>query len=332
MNRRTGLFLFLLLAGPAGAQTLPPPQSSPARGDEAGERWTAGPAMPTARSELAASLSEGRLYVGGGLLRSNVSYSFEVFDINIGSWRRLSPLPVALHHLGMAAFDGGIFVSGGYNTMVFLANQRGFWRYDTRRGGWDKLPDLPLARAAHAVVEAGGRLYVIGGVGPEPARVMVFDPRARTWLASPAPLPTIREHVTASEVGGRIFVAGGRDGSRNLATLEIFDPQANRWTKGRDMAGARSGHTAAFVAGKLHVAGGEGFDSLDPFASHEIYDPQTDSWSAGPPMPRAKHGLASGAFQSRWFVIGGATGAMALTYQSLTDTLEILETTPPKLN
>jgi len=89
-------------------------------------------------------------------------------------------------------------------------------------------------------------------------------------------MPTIKEGITASVVGSKIYVIGS-DSSVNY----VYDPATNMWDTKASMPVTphlSSGWscTSAVVDDKIHVIG---LDINGAF--HEIYDPETDSWSSG---------------------------------------------------
>jgi N-acetylneuraminic acid mutarotase len=288
--------------------------------------WQAAAPMPLARSELAATVLDGRLYVAGGIAQLGATPAFQVYDPGTDSWRALAPLPEPRHHFGMAALDGRIYVSGGYPTLPFFAGdaRSQLWVYDPAGDHWQSAAAMPLRRAAHAMVALDGRLYVAGGVGQAPEKLLRYDPAADRWDVPAAPLPTLREHLAAVALDGKLHVIGGRwRGKGNLATLEIYDPAADAWRRGADMPSPRGGITAAALAGHLHVTGGEDLSSGETFAAQDVYDPATDRWTSAAPLPAARHGLASGVTDNRWYVVGGGEKAGAMTFLTLSDRLDL---------
>jgi N-acetylneuraminic acid mutarotase len=288
--------------------------------------WQAATPMPLARSELAAAVLDGRLYAAGGIAQLGATHAFQVYDPADDSWRSLAPLPEPRHHFGMAALDGRIYVSGGFPTLPFFGSdaRSQLWVYDPAKDHWQSAAAMPLRRAAHAMAALGGRLYVAGGVGQEPEKLLSYDPAADRWDESAAPLPTLREHLAAVALGGKLHVIGGRwRGKGNLATLEIYDPAANAWRRAADMPSPRGGITAAALAGHIHVTGGEDLSSGETFAAQDVYDPATDRWTSAAPLPAARHGLASGVIDNRWYVVGGGEKAGAMTFLTLSDRLDL---------
>jgi N-acetylneuraminic acid mutarotase len=292
----------------------------------ADDGWRTAAPLPTARSELAATTLDGRLYVAGGIAQFGTTRTFQVYDPVADSWRDLAPLPEARHHLAMAALDGRIYISGGYVTLPFFDSnaESQLWVYDPKLDRWRALANMPSPRAAHAMAAFGGYLYVVGGVGIDSAAVLRYDPATDRWDRLAAPLKTLREHLAAAALDGKLYVVGGRwHGSGNSAALEIYDPGANAWRRGPDMPTRRGGLTAAPINGRIHVTGGEDLNTGETFDAHEVYDPATDRWTRAAPLPVARHGLASGVIDNRWYVVGGGEKAGAMTFLTLSDRLDI---------
>ena len=102
-------------------------------------------------------------------------------------------------------------------------------------------------------------------------------------------MPSARTEVAVAEVGGKIYVVGGFGGEREL---EIYDPAANRWSRGASIP--RELHHAAAVGWqeKLYVVGGfvEGWTPTDDV--HE-YDPASDRWKRLAALPTPRGALAA---------------------------------------
>ena len=279
--------------------------------------WSRGALLPTARSEMRAAAWDDRIYVPGGLGRFGSLGAFESYDPTADAWRVLPDLPVPVHHAGVAAVDGRVFVAGGYRDLTFRPDHAALFAFDVARERWERLPDLPAARAGHALVAVGEVLYVIGGVGPSAQRVLRFDLTTGRWLPPAADLPTPREHLDAVVLDGRIWAIGGRWRSGNLATVEVYDPATDAWAPAPPLPTPRSGLAAAVVDGRIHVVGGEALDSSRTFEAHEVYDPSLERWARWEAMIPGRHGLAAASVDGALYVIGGATRAGAGTFSSL---------------
>ena len=67
----------------------------------------------------------------------------------------------------------------------------------------------------------------------------IYDIATNTWTTgAPIPEPTgLTDHMTAYS-NGKIYVAGGYNGSAVLNTLRIYDIATNSWTTGAPMPDA----------------------------------------------------------------------------------------------
>jgi Bacterial Ig-like domain (group 2)/Kelch motif/Galactose oxidase, central domain len=98
-----------------------------------------------------------------------------------------------------------------------------------------------------------------------------------------ASLATPRSGHTATRLlDGRVLVAGGSSSGTPLASVEIYDPDADRWAVTTPMIGARRFHQALLLPdGRVLVLGGLGADN-GLLATAELYQPATQTWTAVP--------------------------------------------------
>jgi N-acetylneuraminic acid mutarotase len=117
-------------------------------------------------------------------------------------------------------------------------------------------------------------------------------------------MQTLREHLAAAVVDGRIYMIGGRSPALGLTgtSHEVYDPIANAWTTAAPLPMGRSGIGAAVLAGRIHVLGGEADHT---FAENEAYDPTTDSWLSFALLPTPRHGLGVVTVGNAIYVLGG---------------------------
>ncbi|MDQ3983917.1 MAG: kelch repeat-containing protein, partial [Thermoproteota archaeon] len=75
--------------------------------------WTTAAPMPTARSEIAGTILDGKVYVIGGFDGSGRSTTItEVYDPMTNQWTTAAPLPQPLDHTAAASFEGKLYVVG----------------------------------------------------------------------------------------------------------------------------------------------------------------------------------------------------------------------------
>ncbi|HEX7166128.1 MAG TPA: kelch repeat-containing protein, partial [Acidimicrobiales bacterium] len=78
------------------------------------ERTAAAP-LPTARTEVAGAALDGKIFVVGGFLENGApSPLVDVYDPKTDTWAAGPPFPVAIHHVGIVAARGRVWVAGGF--------------------------------------------------------------------------------------------------------------------------------------------------------------------------------------------------------------------------
>lgn len=194
---------------------------------------------------------------------------------------------------------------------------------------WVQKPPLHTARSHPATVSYKGKIYVFGGGGPNFLSlnsVEIYDLQSDTWSWG-SPMPTHRSGAVAALVNNRIYVIGGGykkpDGKfRFLTTVEIFDPESNRWDKGpamiqpHDYPGLAVSGDNIYIMGGHHPDATEGGPSRDPgFDFCEALNVNQGRWEETRPLPLPRFAL-KGAFLNGRII---ATGGVAFTGKGLTE-------------
>jgi N-acetylneuraminic acid mutarotase len=292
----------------------------PASADEGGT-WSHKAPMPGVRSETAAAVVDGRIYVIGGNTseardgKSAERYDaglVEVYDPNADTWRPLAPMPEGSGHNATAVLDGTIYVAGGFKARLHSKPVTNFYAYHPTTDSWETLPPLLRPRGSANLAAVDGKLHLLGGRIVETEGAIadhdVYDPRTRTWTKA-APLPTARDHMAVAVIGGRIHVYGGRTkgADANVTTHEVFDPKTGAWTTAAPMPVASSGGAFALYHGLAFFLGGE-CRNRATYDETQAYDPTTDSWRLLAPLPEGRHAVSAATVGGTLYVIGGATG------------------------
>ncbi len=170
---------------------------------------------------------------------------------------------------------------------------------------------MPTMRGALAAAVIDDKIYVVGGANRKifslvntPA-LEVYDPLDDTWEKL-APMPTPRDHLTASSLNGKLYAIGGRidvDYHNNLSANEVYDPKTNRWTQRAPMPTKRSGITSQVLSERILVFGGESGEGT--FTENEAYDPRTDSWETLAHLLEGRHGLGSASYKNAIHLFAG---------------------------
>ncbi len=279
--------------------------------------WQQAAFAPTARTEVAAAVLGGKIYVIGGfsplrfgnLLRLSVSDAVEVYDPGKNRWHLAAPLPKPLHHAAAVSVDGRLFVLGGFTpSLTTLWNPVAtLLEYLPAENRWLARQPMPTPRGALAAAALNGKIFAIGGYDGQRSLgvVEVYYPDTDSWQPAAA-LAVPRDHLAAAEADGQVYAIGGRvnlNYRRNLGVVEVYDPSAGRWREVKPMPTPRSGIAAAVLKGMIVVLGGE--SGTGTFREAEAYWPKADLWVSLPSMPTARHGLAAAAVGGRLYALLG---------------------------
>lgn len=295
--------------------------------------------LPEPAEEYWSITANGKFYLFGGTgVRTGTRYVLPgrvlEYDPSADKWTSKKQMPRPSDHMAVAEYRGKIYLFGGVSTER-LGNTGSYnfqlddsWEYDPAADSWKALAAMPTRRNAAAAVEAGGKIYVIGGSGlgagaPNPASVEqmlvldaneVYDPTTNKWESRRA-MPTPRNHPAIGMAGGKIYVIGGRIGSPNVgnfsadvtSVVEEYDPATDRWRAMLKMPTARSGEGWATYQGFIYVVGGELRDyHMDAVLRDvEAFDAAANQWFRLPSMPTARHGVNVAAIGNRLYMIGG---------------------------
>ena len=257
--------------------------------------------IPTPRSEVAAAVFRGVVYVVGGFGGGNVVETY-VPD----RWSAAPRYPISVDHAMAAGVDTGgtpgLYVFGG--NVSGVAVPRSFRFFGDQ--GWREIAPMPAPRSQAAAVAIGGRIFVVGGAQGDRlfSPTFVYDTATDRWTTA-APIPTPRDHLAAGAIDGRLCAVGGRKLSllQNLAIFECYDPATDAWRSMPDAPTARGGIGAASIGSRLFVTGGE--QPIGTFKDVDVFDSSTGKWTRGPDLPTSRHGLGVVAVAGTVYVMSG---------------------------
>jgi N-acetylneuraminic acid mutarotase len=276
--------------------------------------WSVAAQMTTARTEIVADTSNGKIYVAGGQTPTvQDSPMLQEFDPATGHWRDLSPMPKGASHPGVAALNGKIYVAGGFAKTVHKNPLDQVLEYDTATGKWRSLAPLSSPRGSISLVALAGRLHAIGGRtadGKTVATHEIYDPATGKWTMA-APLPVARDHLAAVVASDGLHVFAGRTDATvdNVGLHDIYDAAADKWRALAPMPTPRSSGAAVYYHGLILYYGGECKDAKARIAYDEFdgYDPKTNSWTALAKAPSPLHAQAAAVAGDTAYFIGGSS-------------------------
>ncbi|KFV62372.1 Kelch-like 33, partial [Dryobates pubescens] len=165
------------------------------------DAWERLASMSCGRSYFAAAaLGEFIYALGGSSGEQYCTDTVECYDLANDTWRRCQPLPMAVCGHAACALDGALYVSGGFDEACQC--QAFLLRY-TPGAPATLLAPMNGHRAGHVMEEAGGQLYVAGGLCQQAGPV----------------------------VGGELVVLGGysHETYQNTHLIHAYQPGSRRW-------------------------------------------------------------------------------------------------------
>jgi len=238
--------------------------------------WMQRGAIGYAAAGIGAAAMGDTVFAAGGYHQTTffgqTQYFNHLYVYQNGMWQQRAPMPTARAYFGAAVVNGRFYAIGGQvperTTITPSATDR-VEAYDPVTNTWEVRANLPLRLRNAMVVEANGKIYVIGGRthGWNTLRtVFEYNPATNTW-ASRAPMPTGRFGASVGVIDGKIYVAGG------FRATSLFRP----------------------------------YNLVDPMNVLEVFDIANNTWETRAPLPH-NLGLAGGAARDTFYVIGGTDG------------------------
>src|SRR5438477_2507524 len=284
------------LSLPAGSPTPTPTCGGPVA-------WQPGPDQSPARYAFQAALgTDNKLYVAGGQTADMVPTLYDQvsrYDYTTNTWSNVAPLPVPLGQASIGAWNGKIYVAGGFIGGSSVTNALRI--YDIASNTWTSGANMPTSpgveAAAGAVVD--GKFYVMGGDDFNNGlnTNFIYDIATNTWTTG-ATLPDSRTNTCGTANIGLIYVYGGvmLPAFTTTDTLLRYDPVANSWTNlGSAGTGGRGnyGGISPFGTGQLLITDGADAMGNSTTATH-FFTISSGTFSAGPPMIGNRAGQAQG--------------------------------------
>lgn len=239
----------------------------------------------------------------------------EAFSANFSigrNWQVQTPLPTAAMRIVTASDGRYLYTIGGQTAAAISTATNVVQRFDPNANAWTSLMSLPVMLSRGEAVHLNGKLYVPGGQTDTTtiATTYIYDLATNAWTTGAnAPLAASAYAIGTDAAQNLIYVTGGlNSAATGIANVRAYNVTANSWDTLTPMRTARYGHEAAFIDGKLYVAGG--FGLAGGLSNGEVYNPATQQWTDIAPLNRARVHAASTVFRDNagnwyWLVVGG---------------------------
>jgi N-acetylneuraminic acid mutarotase len=239
------------------------------------------------------SAGQSIVYAFGGTSsdEGGTGKSVKAYNVATNTWSaRLSQVGV-FNSNGVGKIGSKLYFSGGYVTAGNLPDAtNALWAYDYFNDRTIKKANLPIFSAEGVSGVINGKLYVLPGACngngypnagycavEETRRFYRYDPATNTWVTR-RQAPHFHRRGAAAVIDGKLYVAGGFNGSQPVAYLDVYDPTTNTW---RTLASIPTGGGAsgAPLHGQFYVVV-QGFDGTSPDHHLYAYNRVTNQWKA----------------------------------------------------
>jgi N-acetylneuraminic acid mutarotase len=251
-----------------------------------------------------------------GFTASKSKYESKSQDVNVaadGTTRADYTLGAGHLSITPTSVDKSIVLGGTGSANVHIANTgsgAAQVQVGERKGAFQILTSQG-ARLQRIKVEDEEDLNPAGWLGDhEDEHVPGIDagqPAEPTW-SQIANYPTGIMDNAADAIEGKTYSVGGYNGSANVASGAVYDPDTDSWSAIANMANTREKPGAGAIDGTLYVTGGWD-DAGNPAAATEAYDPAGNSWETVAPNPAPRAAPGSAVADGKFYQVGGCTNA-----------------------
>lgn len=316
------------LSMPAGS-----PTPTPTCGGQVA--WQSGPDQTPARYAFQAALgTDNMLYVAGGQTADMVPILYDQvsrYDYTTNTWSNVAPLPVPLGQASIGAWNGKIYVAGGFIGGSNVTNALRI--YDIASNTWTSGANMPTSPGVEAAAGAvvNGKFYVMGGDDFTNSlnTNFIYDIATNTWTKGAA-LPDSRTNTygAAYTYTNTIYVYGGviLPGFTTTDTLLVYDTVQNTWTNLGSAGTAGLGNyggVSRFGVGQLLITDGADSMGNSTTATH-LFTTSSGQFSAGPPMIGNRAGHAQGTLPDGRVLVADGFNTVSTTVS----TVEVLNGPP----
>ncbi len=179
----------------------------------------------------------------------------------------------------------------------------------TLEDSWVEKASMPTSRGLLGVASVNGKIYAIGGNGPNGINEE-FDPIANNWTTK-EPMPVPEQSFAIAAVQNKIYCIGGLPTGAE-GRNQVYDPATDSWENKAPLPVARTVLQANVVEGKIYLIGG--YDPNTPYnVRHNltnityVYDPVGDIWATKASMPNMVPSVSAVVDNKIYFINSNAT-------------------------
>ncbi len=222
-----------------------------------GTSWTALAPIPVPHAQSRGTAVGTNIYVPGGF--NSISFggpldTMQIYNTGTNTWSAGMILPAARSGVATAAFNGLVYVIGGYNPTGTGHNE--VYIYNPGTNSYTTGALMPGTQGNMAGVLFNGEIYVVGG-GTAPGASFAYNPTTNVWRTIAA-LPTTGGTCQSDNgfvLNNELWVVGCLGLAINQQVW-IYTPGTNSWRAGPPYNVDHQGPGAALFNGRGFVVGG----------------------------------------------------------------------------
>jgi N-acetylneuraminic acid mutarotase len=248
----------------------------------------------------------------------------ESFDLKTNTWTKHVPTPLEMSHFQAITYKGEMWVigafTGGYPHEVPIPD---VYIFNIEKNEWRKGPSIPedRRRGAAGAFVYNNKIYIICGETDghwdgTNAWFDEYDPKTDTWTKLPD-APHIRDHVGASVVGDKLYLAGGRRSTAKIQqvlnltepAVDVYDFKTGQWSTLSDaqfLPTKRAGASSVVLGKKVLIIGGESDAQEESHANVEAFNTQTMQWEILPMLNKGRHGTGAVNVKGKIYTVAGS--------------------------
>ncbi len=181
---------------------------------------------------------------------------------------------------------------------------------------WNTQALMSVPRTRLGVCAYNDKIYVVGGERADGVSDVVerYNPFSNSWVQL-APLPEPLADIEVVEIGGTLYVAGGRQASGAVSSgFLAYEPVRDVWQSLPDLPEPRSQYAAVALEGKYYLFGG--WDGSAYRDTVWVFDPDAGAWNSETltAMPEPRGDMNASRVGNSVHLLGGrnSTGLVTL--------------------
>ena len=164
------------------------------------------------------------------------------------SWKQ-SKAPERMYRGSVAVDANMVYCNGSLSTTVHT--------YDLQKEEWGRVTDCSYLYSCLVIVQ--GMLTTVGGSHGGPTNSLLSltgEGGDSKWSPLFPAMPTKRRNTAAVYDGCSLIVAGGQDGDKRLATVEVLDTNTRQWSTASSLLHPYELATLGICGDRLYMLGG----------------------------------------------------------------------------